>query len=421
MIDNNVGTVTGTLSKTVNPLITTTYTLTATNITGSASKTVTVVVNLPTAPAPTISPASGSYSGDQSITLGSTLSEASLYYTLDGSTPTTSSLPYTAPFTLSVSATIKAIAVKNGYQNSSVTTNSYTITPLVPTPVIDPAGGNYSENVIVTLVDILPGASIYYTLDGSTPTPSSTLYTGNFTLLNSATVKAIAIKSGYAASSIASAAYTIQKTKTNLYYDANGNLVKESGKRNAVYIFGYNNRLDSVTVTNDDNTTTTSSYLYDVSDQRVYEKVVSKSGTTVINMRETYYPSTDYSEAFDSTGKLTKRSIHISANGVMASTIEYTPVTAGSQTLTQKIYYHLSDHLASTQVTTDSTGTIVELSDYYAFGNPRQDIKSTPFTEQRKYIGQMYDESTSLNYLNARYYNSNIGRFISQDPAFLDI
>lgn len=188
-----------------------------------------------------------------------------------------------------------------------------------------------------------------------------------------------------------------------------------------MYKFDYNNRLDSVTVTNDDNTTTTSSYLYDVSDQRVYEKVVRKSGTTVISTRETYYPSTGYSEAFDSTGQLAKRSIHISANGVMASTIEYTPVTAGSQTLTQKIYYHLSDHLASTQVTTDSTGTIVELSDYYAFGNPRQDVKSTPFTEQRKYIGQMYDESTSLNYLNARYYNSNIGRFISQDPAFLDI
>ncbi|MBI1866507.1 MAG: type IV secretion protein Rhs, partial [Candidatus Staskawiczbacteria bacterium] len=31
-------------------------------------------------------------------------------------------------------------------------------------------------------------------------------------------------------------------------------------------------------------------------------------------------------------------------------------------------------------------------------------------------MGQEYDAETGLNYLNARYYNSNIGRFISQDP-----
>ncbi|MBI3336992.1 MAG: RHS repeat-associated core domain-containing protein, partial [Candidatus Staskawiczbacteria bacterium] len=40
------------------------------------------------------------------------------------------------------------------------------------------------------------------------------------------------------------------------------------------------------------------------------------------------------------------------------------------------------------------------------------------FNEQRKFIGQEYDAETGLNYLNARYYNSNIGRFISQDPMF---
>ncbi|MBI1866455.1 MAG: type IV secretion protein Rhs, partial [Candidatus Staskawiczbacteria bacterium] len=35
-------------------------------------------------------------------------------------------------------------------------------------------------------------------------------------------------------------------------------------------------------------------------------------------------------------------------------------------------------------------------------------------------MGQEYDAETGLNYLNARYYNSNIGRFISQDPMFWD-
>lgn len=56
--------------------------------------------------------------------------------------------------------------------------------------------------------------------------------------------------------------------------------------------------------------------------------------------------------------------------------------------------------------------------DYFPFGAIRIDRKSSTFSEQRKYIGEQYDADTGLNYLNARYYNSNIGRFISQDPMF---
>ena len=40
------------------------------------------------------------------------------------------------------------------------------------------------------------------------------------------------------------------------------------------------------------------------------------------------------------------------------------------------------------------------------------------FTEQRKFIGEEYDAETGLNYLNARYYDARIGRFVSQDPMF---
>src|SRR3989344_696865 len=40
------------------------------------------------------------------------------------------------------------------------------------------------------------------------------------------------------------------------------------------------------------------------------------------------------------------------------------------------------------------------------------------FTEQRKFIGEEYDATTDLNYLNARYYNAKTGRFISEDPMF---
>jgi hypothetical protein len=53
------------------------------------------------------------------------------------------------------------------------------------------------------------GASIYYTTNGSTPTTSSTPYSGAFTLANSATLKAAAFKSNYNPSGVASSAFTL--------------------------------------------------------------------------------------------------------------------------------------------------------------------------------------------------------------------
>lgn len=46
---------------------------------------------------------------------------------------------------------------------------------------------------------------------------------------------------------------------------------------------------------------------------------------------------------------------------------------------------------------------------------------ASAFSEQRKYIGEEYDADTGLNYLNARYYSSDIGRFISQDPLLVAV
>jgi Concanavalin A-like lectin/glucanases superfamily/Chitobiase/beta-hexosaminidase C-terminal domain len=77
------------------------------------------------------------------------------------------------------------------------------------TPTISPTGGTYTGSVSVTLQTSTAGAAIYYTTDGSTPTQSSTLYTGAMTLTSSAVVKAKTFKSGYNPSSEASATFTI--------------------------------------------------------------------------------------------------------------------------------------------------------------------------------------------------------------------
>jgi DNA-binding protein YbaB len=81
----------------------------------------------PAAAAPTFSPAPGSYPSSQSVSLSDTTTGATIYYTLDGSTPTTSSSVYVNPINVSTTTTINAMAVASGLNNSTVSTGSYTI------------------------------------------------------------------------------------------------------------------------------------------------------------------------------------------------------------------------------------------------------------------------------------------------------
>ncbi len=123
----------------------------------------------------------------------------------------------------------------------------------------------------------------------------------------------------------------------------------------------------------------------------------------------TLYPSKSYN--VDSAGKKTVSII--APFGMIANT---ETKLAGSPA----IYTFANDHLGSGQVTTDASGVPVEVQAYNTFGDSNLNDKSESFDSQRKYIGEMYDSDTGLNYLNARYYNASIGRFISQDPAFWD-
>lgn len=164
---------------------------------------------------PTFSPASGTYTSAQTVTISDATTGATIYYTTDGSTPTTSSTKYTSAITVSASTTINAIATATGHSNSSVATATYTIggvTPAAATPTFSPVSGTYTSAQTVTISDATTGATIYYTTDGSTPTASSTKYTGAISVGASTTINAIATAAGYATSSVATATYTISGT-----------------------------------------------------------------------------------------------------------------------------------------------------------------------------------------------------------------
>jgi hypothetical protein len=81
-----------------------------------------------------------------------------------------------------------------------------------PTPNIAPSGGTFSTPLTVSISDSMANAVIYVTVDGSTPTLSSPLYRGPFSLTQTGqvTVRAVAAAGGYATSSVASASYTLQ-------------------------------------------------------------------------------------------------------------------------------------------------------------------------------------------------------------------
>ncbi len=97
------------------------------NITQNADGTISFdFVGISNVATPTFSPAGGRYTDAQTVTISCTTTGAAIYYTLDGSTPTASSTPYTSALTISQATTVKAVAVKDNEQ-SAVATATYKI------------------------------------------------------------------------------------------------------------------------------------------------------------------------------------------------------------------------------------------------------------------------------------------------------
>jgi hypothetical protein len=181
---------------------------------------------------PRFTPTGGTYDADQSVEITTETEGAAIYYTTDGSEPTPSSNEYTEPISVAgdgTSVTVRAIAVLDGYTDSTVEQAAYSIDygevdesepdpepdpepDTVSTPRFTPTGGTYDADQSVEITTETAGATVYYTTDGSEPTPSSNEYTEPVSVSGdgtSVTIKAIAVLDGYTDSTVEQAAYAI--------------------------------------------------------------------------------------------------------------------------------------------------------------------------------------------------------------------
>src|SRR5205823_551591 len=116
----------------------------------------------PTAATPVLSPGGGTFTSSVAVTLTDSTSGATIYYTTDGTTPTTASTPYTGPITVTQTTTVKAIAAAPGFTTSAPASATYTIQGPAATPVVNPVSGTYASSAAVTLPDGRWGGAIYY-------------------------------------------------------------------------------------------------------------------------------------------------------------------------------------------------------------------------------------------------------------------
>ena len=82
---------------------------------------------MPTVATPTFTPEAGTYFEEQSVSITCATEGADIFYTTDGTDPTASSTQYTGPFIVSETTTVKAFAMKTGYNNSAIASATYTI------------------------------------------------------------------------------------------------------------------------------------------------------------------------------------------------------------------------------------------------------------------------------------------------------
>ena len=180
-----------------------------------ASSTISAIYQFTAAAAPELSPAGGTYTADQVVSITCATPNAQIHYTIDGSEPNEESTLYTSPIAVTRALSIKAIAYAPGISPSPISTETYNMQAI--DPVFDPAGGSYSSAQVVNISTLTADASIHYTLDGTEPTLESNLFTHPLNITANTIVKAKAYKDGWNPSATTMTAYKINVPDQMVY------------------------------------------------------------------------------------------------------------------------------------------------------------------------------------------------------------
>lgn len=162
---------------------------------------------------PRFSPPPGMYTSKQSVSLTCSTPGSAIFYTIDRTEPTESSIPYKAPLKLTKSCTFFARAFKSGWVSSEVAAATYDIFRQVQSPILSKEQGAYEGPISVTISSKTNDAKIHYTLDGTEPTESSALYGKPVRLKKSATIAARAFKAEWTPSEINWTVYHITQPR----------------------------------------------------------------------------------------------------------------------------------------------------------------------------------------------------------------
>jgi hypothetical protein len=170
---------------------------------------------------PVISPGSGSFNGSVEVSIATQTAGAQVWFTTNGNAPrldvpNSFTRLYSGPFTIFQNTTIRAVAVKTGLQNSQVTLANLTVTEgnRIAPLAFNPAPGIYGNTQSVAISSATPDVQIWYTTNGNTPRldiPNffTRLYSTPLNISQTTQIKAIAVKTGFQPSPVATGNYNI--------------------------------------------------------------------------------------------------------------------------------------------------------------------------------------------------------------------
>lgn len=188
-----------------------------------------------------------------------------------------------------------------------------------------------------------------------------------------------------------------------LGYDTQGNLENKNGQ---AYQFDYGNRLRAVVGKE--------AYLYDAQGRRV--ATTGRPDTTFsrsfYNLDGQLVMSEDHHTAEaqnDSHPELTVP--HVYLNGSLLATIEWNRAAGNGQ-----LKYHHTDALGSPIAVTNAAGAVIDRTDWEPYGA----AIGKPNYNGVGYTGHVMDGATGLTYMQQRYYDQSLGRFLSVDPVAAD-